>query len=1368
MMPEWVEEVWETGQHQLIHASDKVYDKYKCPVFRGLVITVSQLTVSERSSIQSLVEENGGSYLAPLKANQTTHLVLTEPTGDKYRYAKNWKIFCVNINWIYDSVKSGYCQDENLYKIDDSSSQYCQLKRSTPNRDMTSNELPLVDCSAITNVSIITHLDETVRSDTSIVVNRKNSWTSALESFDLSSLPKYGQFLDGCKIFLTGFNSIQLDKLRKIINAGGGMRFNTYSESISHVVCGHLTEEFLQSLKASSLKPYIVNLKWLLECCKNEKLMDEKSFLCMDSTLLSPEKDIPEIKPISMSQASKSFPRKDDATCDILTDILKQYVGKEDSDDTDANKSRVSKKSVEKDGQQSKAEFRSTAYKALMNDKDVNIVDLADEDESTSSSVQLFAGLKFIVVGFGEKDSGILAKMIEDHSGSVYINDPAFEADIAVVPIIWQDLSCHAANVITNCWLQKCIEDSRIYDFDENELFKPVVIPPGKRPFESFVISVSQYSGTERDCLMHLAEVLGATCQEYFVRKANRSRGILSNTHLIVATPEGSKYEASKKWKIPAVKKQWVLNAAKSGSIPPVEKYLVDNPPLLQINEDIHETSITGKENINCNDIHQGCIELPVLQAGQSPSKSCRGRIEKPITVCSSHVEEQDMPDLIETRQNLSKCLEKSISDCTENRMGNQNMPIKDEFHSIDSKSRQNIAENSNNDCNMNLKENLSTSKLDKNIGLEFAKPFDMINTSTPQRNVMELNCENKKGVSPMLSKTETTFNESLNLDQSYKHKFQVSDLLKDLDTSASQEHSFTASAKRKSLPVEELFGRNLASAIRGVNNKILFPSDGKLDFDKNSFIESEPKSSDTSNVMKGVILCVAKKLSSIQNELTEIVVSLGGSYLWSYDNSCTHFVFTGKVNDLARDFREARSNGKKIVCPEWVYACRDKNALVDEELYPHTLKISMSLTDEIAIVKSSSAKDDKLSTQIKDVNPPVSAADFNQQLNDLLVAAKSAKKRHSKRQFNSVSSSPNQEAGTLLKLQQKHISDSFIKPIHQEEIGTEEQDTGSQSQSYPVVWDDPTGRLERERIAALAAASESKRNCENVVNSSTNFNNVGCSKRISTSSDIKKSPLDEVFTKSRETSCYPDIRKFMFTNIPEPKKIRFVEIIQELGGEVSDEKAFDITATHLILEKPIKNEKLLSSVASGKWILHPQYLTICEDKKEFVPEEDFEWGGPFTEEFLQNLPNSARKIAFCPHRWRAKLNKQTNLKGAFHNWVVLIIADDKTKQSTYTKILEAGGAQVISSNQESDRLTHVIVDMKKRSLSQVDLSSYVSNKIRCVKPEYLAFYLIEDPEPDIENFLIPEVKDLSSSEQSSKRRNLSIATRGSKRTRMS
>ncbi|GFS61654.1 DNA topoisomerase 2-binding protein 1-A [Nephila pilipes] len=1328
MIPGWVDDVWENGQQQQLHATDSSYNKYKCPVFKGLVITVSQLSVDERSAIQSIIEGNGGAYLAPLKAYKTTHLVLSEPSGDKYRYAKSWKIYCVNVNWIYDSVKSGYCKDEALYKIDDSC-KHIQPKRSTPNRDLTSCDLPLVDCSAITNVSVITQLDETMRSEMSII-NRKNSWVSVLEAFDLSSLPKYGQFLDGCKIFLTGFISTHLDILRKIVNAGGGMRFNKYSESISHVVCGDLSEDILQSLKSSSVKPYVVNLNWLLECCKNEKLVDEKPYLCMDITMLSPEKEThvsvsqaikpkslsQTIKPISLSQTSKSQSKNDPPSpCGILNDIFKQYVCENIDEGTNPNKSNQNRKSLE-DSKKLNAESKSSSGETSNSNKqEIDVIDLVD-DEPTSSSAQLYAGLKFVIVGFGEKDSELLANMIEYHSGSVCSNNPALNVDIAIVPIIWQDYVIYAANIITNCWLQKCVEDSRIYEFDENELFRPIHIPPGKKPFESFVISISQYSGTERDCLMYLSENLGATVQEYFVRKANRSRGILSNTHLIAAAPEGSKYEAAKKWKIPAVTKQWVLDAAKSGAAPSVDKYLVDVCAILEENDILCNPVVLektiGKENIKQNEVQEICIDLPII---------------------------------VETRTSLNKSLHGS------ERKSSVNPP---------------------NSCAVEV----NVTKLDSGVKSEFAKPLYTACTSTPQRCVTE-QYDNKKEISPIISKTQSTFNESLNLDQSYKFKFQVSGLLKDLDSSASQEHSVSASAKRKSLPVEELFGRNLASAVRGVNNKVLFPNDSKLDLDGNSFNDIPPAST-TNEVMKGVIIYVAKKLANIQNELNEMVSSMGGDYQWVYDSSCTHFVFTGKANDLSKEFREARAQGKKIVCPEWVYACKEKNTIVEEESFPHTLKVNMSLTGDVSIVKHAVASDDNVKIEdkkLQDINIDEDIPDFNQQLNDLLVAAKSAKKRQSRRLLNSVSSSPVNEANPVQKL---HLSDSCIKPNHIEENGTcEEQDTGSQSQSFPVVWDDPTGRQEREKIAALAAANETKKN-EEKKTPSTDLCNTGDVKSGLSNTQLNTinddSSINEIFLGPKKKSLNPQnkikIKKFMFTNIPEPKKNKYREVIKELGGEVSDEKAFDITSTHLILEKPIKNEKFLSSIASGKWILHPQYFKVCEEQKKFAPEEDFEWGGPFTEEFLQNLPNSSKKMAYCPFRWRVKLNCQTNLKGAFHDWVVLVIAEDKTKQLTYTKILESGGAEVLPSelsNQNLKRLSFVIVDMKKKSLSQIDLSPYVSNKVKCVKPEYLAFSLIEDPAPDIEDFIIPEAKDLSGTDQSSKRRTLSIATRGSKRTKL-
>lgn len=44
-------------------------------------------------------------------------------------------------------------------------------------------------------------------------------------------------------------------------------------------------------------------------------------------------------------------------------------------------------------------------------------------------------------------------------------------------------------------------------------------------------------------------------CQEYFVRKANKD--LKASTHLVVKEAEGSKYQAAKKWNIPAISKRY-------------------------------------------------------------------------------------------------------------------------------------------------------------------------------------------------------------------------------------------------------------------------------------------------------------------------------------------------------------------------------------------------------------------------------------------------------------------------------------------------------------------------------------------------------------------------------------------------------------------------------------------------------------------------------------------------------------------------------------------------------------------------------------------------------------------------------------------
>ena len=62
-------------------------------------------------------------------------LTLFLPTGQKYEFAKKWKIHIVNTKWLYDSVDAGYCQEEHKYKVEPPDEPRL-VKTSTPTKNV--------------------------------------------------------------------------------------------------------------------------------------------------------------------------------------------------------------------------------------------------------------------------------------------------------------------------------------------------------------------------------------------------------------------------------------------------------------------------------------------------------------------------------------------------------------------------------------------------------------------------------------------------------------------------------------------------------------------------------------------------------------------------------------------------------------------------------------------------------------------------------------------------------------------------------------------------------------------------------------------------------------------------------------------------------------------------------------------------------------------------------------------------------------------------------------------------------------------------------------------------------------------------------
>lgn len=59
-------------------------------------------------------------------------LFLIDIIGQKYECAKRWNVHCVTMQWFFDSVEKGFCQDESIYKAEPRSEAKSMPDTSTP------------------------------------------------------------------------------------------------------------------------------------------------------------------------------------------------------------------------------------------------------------------------------------------------------------------------------------------------------------------------------------------------------------------------------------------------------------------------------------------------------------------------------------------------------------------------------------------------------------------------------------------------------------------------------------------------------------------------------------------------------------------------------------------------------------------------------------------------------------------------------------------------------------------------------------------------------------------------------------------------------------------------------------------------------------------------------------------------------------------------------------------------------------------------------------------------------------------------------------------------------------------------------------
>ncbi|XP_067686474.1 DNA topoisomerase 2-binding protein 1-like [Haliotis asinina] len=1458
MMPKWVTAVWEKAKYRHVHATDDQFQKYRCPIFSGLVVTVSGLDQDERKEVKKTIEAEGGKYTGEMKMKECTHLIVKEAKGQKYEHASKWKIHIVRPRWLYDSVEKGYCLDETDYRVEKNLNTTGQHKTSTPDRERsTIHATHLGDISSISNLSVISGINETTAA-----LQRTHVTEDPLESLDVTHIPG-DVFLDGCKFYLSGFRGSSLEKLRKIINAGGATRFNTINESVTHVLMGEKIQSDIDMLRNSDLRPHIVSAAWLVDCYKKEKIVDVEPYLCLELPALDPTS--PKMKGKRKSSKTVAAPKPADADAtqnpadqNDMDDILSQYLPQE---------------STEKDAE------KETAVEAANEDETITGNNYDEVDGGTQSTQEgdkgIFYKKSIVFFGFDEEQISELGNYIKERGGRVVGENHRVVADYGIVPIDGYPVSITVNEVLTNVWLQMCIEEEKLLPVQQNQLFLPIDMINNideLKPLDGCVLSISGFSGTERDCLMHIAMIIGASCQEYFVRRANK--GLLASTHLLVKEASGTKYEAAKKWKLPAVSKLWLFACAKSGKREPEADYTIDKVTALKSGPEsvpnIPKHEPASKHCDNQPDTNSNNNNITCKEPKTSALEEVTPVSVKPPNAVASAEESQGRPNVMDPK---ASTLEKVTP--VEERPADSVIPTSSAEESL---SRPNVMDpmsgaKSLMEKELALKESLSQKE---NISLE---PTDITNRPQHSR-VKELHLDKPqtpKAASPSKSGNDTP-GKFLRSGVSFVPKYNIADTFTSLQSplgDGSQKHR-----RRSSVPLGEYFLKHVKKAVE--NSSVKRTEDQDIGDDQHSEEMQGP--------LHGVVIAVSKKLLLNQAEYNNIVEDLGGFYSWKQDGSCTHFIFQGRANDTSKEFRLARDQGIFIVSPHWLFACKEQRARVDEGQFPHNYNPNLSLTvsggrtpgrpsrraarnsvrgsdkneqseqpkkhesledqkkhqeelrkkEEQRLKEEQRVKERQTEEQRLNLNEEEQLPDregdrslenqqeemaqdepntgvehdvggtleireeLSKQMEAIMNSAGKIKKQPRKKskrldgsgQFNTSGNTSDSGRSRPSSRQSPWAYQDEKKGVSRRtRSGSKSSDTNSMpeaSQSVQVTWDDPTGRLEQEKLA-----DELHRQCSQSQNTDDYLAGIDLSssnaqfseledpaattkENVSRTRSSKRKSQETVRTPTPEAPplAFPEPRRTSRVMSPQPveimeeeqkkkerklpvilvsgmqhdERVDYGALVEQLGGKLLDSQHFDTSCTHLVVETPARNEKFLACVAAGKWVLHKSYFEACRREGYFVKEECHEWGSEATHNIMLNMNAQCSKLAAAANRWRQKVKEMKKIepscRGAFEGWQV-ILCTDKNRESNFSRLLQAGGAEVLPLKPpfSSDvTATHAFLELNKVKLSQDDLENLIKSNIHCLKPEFIAAHLTEDPCPNPDDYSPPEITALRAS----------------------
>ncbi|KAM3860352.1 DNA topoisomerase 2-binding protein 1 [Diretmus argenteus] len=1354
LLPTWVKTCWEKSQDSLFRYTDLSMEEYMCPVLRGCTVCVTGLSSVERKEVQRLCQQHGATYTGQLKMNECTHLIVSEPTGQKYECARKWNVYCVSLHWLFDSIDKGFCQDESRYTVERSAAKTSRPHTSTPTGSSKEEGPSLLGLSHISVNASMTINDTAL---TNVTLSRLEA-PDPIDSLDLTICPA-DDVLDGCKLYLCGLPGKKLEKLRRLVNAAGGLRLNQLSEDLTHVVIGEPDQDLKNFLSKATHRPHVVTVQWLLDSFSRGRLIAEAGYLHPDclppaaAAVAMPAPHTPTSRTSFTSAAppvaSPSTPRHQRAE----EDLLSQYM---DDDRT------VVEMPPPAEGSSRRCSSTTAEPQPEPWAPDQTSGPEPDSSLQEASEAGLFAGKRFLLVGFVTEAEAQLSSLVTENAGRLLVSRTRAVADYAVVPLLGCEVEATVDEVVTDTWLAMCVEKECVLPLLSNPLFTPVPVMEGRFPLKGCVLSVSQFTGAERESLVELAKHLGANVQDYFVRMANQKKGMMASTHLVLESPEGTKYQAAKKWGLPAVTMQWILASARTGQRAEEECFLVDLPPSPERDD---ESFVGGSQKLTKPPPVRCSPEIPLLglQSGKAVTPLDTGRFQS---------------KMFRSVLNQMKPKEDTSTPGRGQEGSRKNPPQKEPFLQLDTPSRF-LSRDQLFRPSFNVKDALGA------LETPGGRPKPGEKVDTPLTDVINRNLQVALANS---TRSHTADMQALSASPQFS---KATEQVPEKDPSPLTGVVICVGKKLSKMQSE----LNAVAASLGADFR------WSCDDTVTHYIY-QGRVGDNTREYRGVKergLHVVSQywLQACAEEQRHVSESL---YPFTYNPKMS--LNLSQVPDSSqrsppfsrtqlRHIAEAQDNKSDHSATEEATASRRvSDGQVDQEAQDTTGRTEISETLEMR---------ENLHRQLQEI---MSATK--------LTTGKRASARLSRMGSGGADSSPLMpdrsrvgRSGSRRTLEALRMPREALVDLNTEP-----------SQSEQIVWDDPTAREERAKLAdnlqwpgspsqqsePLAVPppppttqSENNPQLRDSMTDSELVEIAACDvidqhmgQRVMTLP--VEEPESDILTPKAPSIAFPlanplvppepqeeseeekEPPRFQLSSLSPQERIDYSHLIEELGGVVLDKQSFDPRCSHVIVGNPLRNEKYLAAMAAGKWILHRSYLEACRSVGHFIQEDEYEWGSSSILDALPSITSQQKRLALAAMRWRKALHGRSEQEGAFGRWTVMLNID-QGREAGFRRLLQSGGAKVLPSPSSSlyKEATHLFADFSRLKPGdfRVDVADAASHGVACLRPEYIADYLMQEPTPPVDLYYLAEAPSDQNQDTPSRKRKVAADCSNPKKTRL-